>query len=377
MQNKRIYKYFSMYLKSIDISNFRNIKKMSLMFNKNINIFIGKNAQGKTSILESIYVLAFTKSCKSNSEDELITIGKNYFRLKGSMKNGNLTKKLEVFYEKGDKITKINNKNVCRVCDYVSNMNVIMFSPDDLDIVKKSPSLRRNFINIELCQLYREYLNVLNEYNKILKMRNDYIRKNYLNINYNYLDVITTSLIERILVIYKYREEFFNNINSYIREVFYKLTKFDGLEIVYKKNINFASREEIFNFFKDNYMDDIEKGSTIYGPHRDDFIFSLLGKDLKLYGSQGLQRLAILAFKLAEINLFKEVKGNYPIVLLDDIFSEIDLDKRKNLLRFIKNNIQFIITTTDINNISSKILDKATIFTVSDGVIRKRSEKSE
>ena len=216
-----------------------------------------------------------------------------------------------------------------------------------------------------------------NEYNKILKMRNDYIRKNYLNINYNYLDVITTSLIERILVIYKYREEFFNNINSYIREVFYKLTKFDGLEIVYKKNINFASREEIFNFFKDNYMDDIEKGSTIYGPHRDDFIFSLLGKDLKLYGSQGLQRLAILAFKLAEINLFKEVKGNYPIVLLDDIFSEIDLDKRKNLLRFIKNNIQFIITTTDINNISSKILDKATIFTVSDGVIRKRSEKSE
>ncbi len=365
-----------MYLKTVEISNFRNIEKMSLMLNKNVNIFIGKNAQGKTSILESIYVLAFTKSCKSTSEDELITIDKNFFRVKGSLKIGNLPKKLEVFYRKGDKITKINNKNVSKISSYVSNMNVIMFSPDDLDIVKKAPSFRRNFINIELCQLYNDYLNTLNEYNKILKMRNDYIRKNYLNINYNYLDVITDSLVDRILVIYRYREEFFKSINSYIKEVFYKLSKFDGLEIVYKKSINCSKKEEIFNFFKDNYISDIEKGSTMYGPHRDDFIFCLDDVDLKLYGSQGLQRLAILAFKLAEINLFKEVKGSYPVVLLDDIFSEIDLDKRKNLLKFIKSNIQFIITTTDINNISNKILDKATVFTVNNGMIKKRSEKN-
>jgi len=363
-----------MRLKSIEISNFRNIDKMNLDFNKNVNIFIGKNAQGKTSILESIYVLAFTKSCKSITEDELIKRDKAFFKLKGNFKIGNFNRKLEIAYRKGEKRLKFNNKSITRVSDYVSNLNVIMFSPDDLDIVKKAPSFRRNFVNIELCQLYNEYLVVLNEYNKILKMRNDYIRKNYLNINYDYLDVITKSLIDRAVVICEFREEFFNSVNAYVDEVFYKITKMSGFSVCYKKSVDFFSKDEIFKFYRDNYKSDIEKGSTLYGPHRDDFVFYLNGDDLKLYGSQGLQRLAILALKFAEINIFKDIKGGYPVVLLDDIFSEIDLDKRKNLLRFIKSNIQFIITTTDINNISDKILDKATIFTVEDGKIKKRSD---
>ena len=364
-----------MRLKSLEILNFRNIEKMNLDFNKNVNIFIGKNAQGKTSILESIYVLAFTKSCKSITEDELINKEKSFFRLKGSFKVGNFNKKMEISYRKNEKRLKFNNKNVVRVSDYVSNLNVIMFSPDDLDIVKKAPSFRRNFINVELCQLYNEYLIVLNEYNKLLKMRNDYIRKHYSKIDYNYLDILTNSMIDRILIIYKYREEFFENINKYVSDVFYKITKKNGFSVCYKKSIDLNTKLDIFNFYKDNYTSDIEKGSTLYGPHRDDFIFYLNGDDLKLYGSQGLQRLSILAFKFAEINIFKEVKGSYPIVLLDDIFSEIDLDKRKNVLKFIKSNIQFIITTTDINNISDKILDKATIFTVENGIIKKRSDR--
>lgn len=365
-----------MYIKSIEILNFRNIEKMNLDFNKNVNIFIGKNAQGKTSILESIYTLAFTKSCKSVSEDELINKNKFFFKVKGSFKVGNLSKKMEILYHKGEKKLKINNNKILRISDYISNLNIIMFSPDDLDIVKKAPSFRRNFVNIELCQLYNEYLIVLNEYNKILKMRNDYIRKNYLNINYDYLDVITKSLVDRIVVIYKYRDKFFEDINRYIDDVFYKITGKHGISISYKKSISYDKADEIFDFFRHNYSSDIEKGSTLYGPHRDDFIFLLGDDDLKLYGSQGLQRLAILSLKFSEINLFKEIKGYYPIVLLDDIFSEIDLDKRKNLLKFIKSNIQFIITTTDMNNISDKILDKATIFTVDNGLIKKRSDKN-
>lgn len=365
-----------MYIKSIEISNFRNIERINLDFNKNINIFIGKNAQGKTSILESIYVLAFTKSCKGISEDELINKDKLFFKVKGNFKIGNLNKKMEIYYRKGEKRVKINNNVVDRIADYISNFNIIMFSPDDLDIVKKAPSFRRNFINIELCQLYREYLVVLNEYNKILKMRNDYIRKNYSNINYNYLDIITSSLVDRIIVINNYRRKFIDDINKYIDNVFYKITKKSGLLLNYKMSIPYYNKDEIVNFYKDNYNSDIEKGSTIYGPHRDDFLFLLNGDDLRLYGSQGLQRLAILALKFAEINLFKEIKNKYPIVLLDDIFSEIDLDKRKNLLKFIKSNIQFIITTTDINNISDKILEKATIFTVDNGAIKKRSDRN-
>lgn len=360
-----------MYLKDVEISNFRNIEKINLIFDKNVNIFIGKNAQGKTSILESIYVLAFTKSCRGLSEDEIIKKNKNFFRVKGSFKVGNLTRKMEIYYKKDEKTTKINNKKVNRISDYVSKLNIIMFSPDDLDIVKKAPAFRRNFINVELCQLYNEYLVALNEYNKLLKMRNDYIRKNYSNINYNYLDVITDNLVDRLLIIYKYRDDFFEEINNWVDEVFYKLTKLKNFKIIYKKNVDLNNKKDLMKFYKDNYDNDIEKGSTIYGPHKDDFIFYLNDDDLKLYGSQGLQRLGILSLKFAEINLFKKVKNYYPIVLLDDIFSEIDLDKRKNILKFIKSNIQFIITTTDIKDISDKIINKSKIFNIENGCIKK------
>lgn len=176
------------------------------------------------------------------------------------------------------------------------------------------------------------------------------------------------------MFIYKYREDYFRDINSYIGDIFYKIAKMNGLSVVYKKSVSFDSKEEYMSFYKSCYSGDIEKGSTMYGPHRDDFLFIFEGNDLKLYGSQGMQRIAILSFKLSEINLFKERCGTYPIVLLDDIFSEIDIDKRRNLLRFIKSNIQFIITTTDINNISEKLISKASIFTVDNGSIKKRRD---
>ncbi len=364
-----------MYLKNIEIVNFRNIDKINLEFNKNVNIFIGKNAQGKTSILESIYSLAFTKSSKNFSDDELLKKDRLFFKIKGSLKIGNSIKKMEVLYGNDEKKVKINNILIARISDYVSNMNVIMFTPDDLDIIKKSPLIRRNFINIELCQLYNKYLVTLNEYNKILKMRNEYIRKHYSNIDYNYLDILTSNLIDRAMIIYDYREKYFSDINEYLDSIYKKIMKISGLRVVYKRSIDLHNKSEYMSFYRDNYFSDIEKGSTNYGPHKDDFSFYLEDEDLKFYGSQGMQRIAILSFKLSEINLFKEIKGNYPIVLLDDIFSEIDLERRKNLLRFIKSNIQFIITTTDINNISDRIIERASVFTVKEGQIVKRSDK--
>ena len=364
-----------MYLKNVEIVNFRNIKKICLDFNKNVNIFIGLNAQGKTSILESIYSLAFTKSSKNFTDDELLRRGSLFFKLKGTLKVGNSIKKLEVLYGNNEKKVKYNGIYIRKISDYVSNMNVIMFTPDDLDIVKKSPSVRRNFINIELCQLYNEYLVTLNEYNKLLKMRNDYIRRHSSSIDTNYLDVITSSLVDRAMIIYSYREKYFNSINEYLDRTFYKLMKFHGLKVVYKKSLSFSKKEDYINFYNNNINSDIDRGATLYGPHKDDFYFSINDGDIKTFGSQGMQRLAILSFKLSEINLFKDIKGNYPIVLLDDIFSELDIERRKNLLRFIKSNIQFIITTTDINNISSKIIDKACVFKVKNGQIVKRSDK--
>lgn len=360
-----------MYIKNLKIINFRKIENIDIELNKNINVFIGKNAQGKTSILNAIYMLALTKLEKNLNEDELIKKNFLFGKIRGNIKVGRISKKLEVILEKNRKTLKIDGNVYNRVSAYLSNLNVIMFCPDDLDIVKKSPSIRRNLMNVELCQLYSSYITILNEYNKILKIRNEYIRRNYSNINMDYFEVITSNLIDRAILIMNYRKLFVEKINSNISDIYYKIMKQEGLKVKYLCNLPSYDKEDLIDFYRDNFVNEITQKITLYGPHRDDFCFYLFDDDVKIYGSQGQQRVAILALKLSEIAIFKEVKGYYPVVLLDDIFSELDIEKRNNLLKFIKSNIQFIITTTDVNNISSKILDKADVFNLKDGKIMK------
>lgn len=356
-----------MYLKNIEILNFKILKKLNFELNKNINVFIGKNAQGKTSILESIYFLALTKSLINNEELNLINNNSDFAKVKGTLKKNNKTKYLEIILDKNKKILKINNNVEKKVSNYISNINVIMFSPEDLDIIKKSPGSRRNLLNIELCQLFPNYLRILNEYNKILKMRNEYFKLNFSKINKDYLNILTERLIDRAILIMKYRKDFIDIINKYIDNSFYKIMKVNGLKLIYEPSFNSYDKNELINIFNKNYDNELNKRTTLYGPHRDDFSFILNDQDLKYFGSQGQQRVAILSLKLSEINLFKEITGDYPIVLLDDIFSELDLEKRKNLLKFIKSNIQFIITTTDLNNISEKIIEKSNVFKIKEG----------
>ena len=363
-----------MFIKKIKIKNFRIIKNLELDLNKNINIFIGNNAQGKTSILESIYLLALTKSFRNIEDIDLINKDEEFAKISGVISNDRNEKKLEIILQKNNKTLKIDKIDTKKVSIYISNLNVIMFNPEDLDIIKKSPIVRRNLINIELCQLFPNYMKLLNEYNKLLKMRNEYLRKNYNSINKEYLESLTDKFIDRALVIMDYRNKFINNINANIDNVYYKIMKEHGLRIEYEKSININEKEKIKQLFSDNFLNEINKKMTLFGPHRDDIIFYNKEDNLKIYGSQGQQRSAILAFKLSEISLFKETKGYYPVVLLDDIFSEIDIEKRTNLLKFIKSNIQFIITTTDINNISEKILNKSNIFHVKNGMVEREGK---
>jgi DNA replication and repair protein RecF len=360
-----------MYIKSLKIINFRKIENIDIQLNKNINVFVGKNAQGKTSILNAIYMLALTKLEKNLNEDELIKKNFLFGKIRGNVKVGRINKKLEVILEKNKKTFKVDGNIYSRVSNYLSNLNVIMFCPDDLDIVKKSPSVRRNLMNVGLCQLYSSYITILNEYNKILKIRNEYIRKNYSNINVDYFEIITNNLIERAILIMNYRKLFVEKINSNISNIYYKIMKQEGLRVEYLPNLPSYDRNDLISFYRDNFVNEIAQKITLFGPHRDDFSFYLFDDDVKIYGSQGQQRVTILALKLSEIAIFKEVKGYYPVVLLDDIFSELDIEKRNNLLKFIKSNIQFVITTTDVNNISSKILDKADVFNLKDGKIMK------
>ena len=357
-----------MYLEKIKIKNFKKIIKLETELNKNINIFIGNNAQGKTSILESIYVLALTKPSKSVEESDLINKSSNFSLIKGTLVNEKSKKEMEFILTNQQKTLKINKKEIKKVGDYLTNLNVIMFSPDDLDIIKKSPLVRRNLLNIE-CQLFPNYMKVLNEYNKILKIRNEYLRKNYGNMDKAYFDIITEKLVDRLIIIRNYRQKYVECINSKIEIIYKRIMKTGNLKVVYDKNISFESKEEIINYYKDNYYNELDKKMTLFGIQKDDLLFYVDDMNLKDYGSQGQQRVAVLSFKLAEINIFKETKKTYPIVLLDDIFSELDIEKRNNLLKFIKSNIQFIITTTDIKNISEKIVEKASIFKIKDGNI--------
>lgn len=371
-----------MILTQLDLSNFRNYQRLHLKLSPSINIFIGNNAQGKTNILESIYVLAITKSHRLGIENNLVKNGKEFAKIKGSVKDNHIIKDLEVDFFKNKKRVLLNQNEIRRISSYITNLNVIIFTPDDLDMIKGSPFIRRNFLNVEISQISQFYIQFLNEYNKILKNRNEYLKSLYVNsiADFNYLNILTEQLIDRAVQIYLLRRKFINQINEKISDIYYHITGIKGLKIQYDNNIEVSSyhADEIRSCFKHQLQSHIKRemaqGTTLYGPHRDDFSFYLGDENLKFFGSQGQQRLAIIAFKLAEIDIFREETGTSPILLLDDIFSEIDRKKKNRLLKYIEKDIQTIITTTDLKDIQSKILQDAKIFEVRGGMVTERVE---
>lgn len=371
-----------MILSKINLVNFRNYSKCTIKFNDKVNIFIGNNAQGKTNILESIYVLALTKSYRTNNDDILKRKGSDSYKIKGEVKVGKYFKNLSVFLFNSEKKVFVNETNIKKISDYVSNFNVILFSPEDVETIKGSPSLRRELLNIEISQLYQQYIKNYNEYNKILKMRNDYLKLIYTNgmSDYRYLEVLTVNLVDRAAYIYKQRIDFINKINSNISTIYKNLTLKDELSIVYDSNIEILNKsieeikELLVNKYKQNQNKEIIAGMTLYGPHRDDFRFLINDNDIKTYGSQGQQKMAMIAFKLAEIPIFNEITGTNPVLLLDDIFSELDKTKRNRLIEYINNDIQVIITSNDTVGINKKLLVNAKIFKIDNGKIIEKGD---
>jgi len=346
-----------------------------------MNIFIGNNAQGKTNILESLVILSLTKSHRVGVNPNIIMYNKKKTKIKGVVKRDKIISKLEFQQDEDIKQIFLNGNKIGKISDYISNMTTIVFTPDDLEIIKSSPNVRRNLLNIQLSQISNKYLNTYNQYNKILKNRNEYLKILYSNglADRKYLDVLTDKLVEKAVYIYKLRNEYLDKINNLISVNYNKISSFGCLKVKYLPNINIDNYDDecIFSTLKkainDNYSKELRNGMTLYGPHRDDFVFLLDDKDLKYFGSQGQQRLAILAFKLSEINIFEDYTGTKPILLLDDIFSEFDLKKKNNILKFINNcDIQSILTTTDIKNINKKYIDDAYIFEVINGSVERK-----
>ena len=368
-----------MIIRKINLINFRNYKKTSLSFDKKINIITGDNAQGKTNILESIYFLALTKSYRT-LDVNLIKKEEQLAKVKGEIKDEKIYKSLAVEITKDTKKVKINNNDVKRITDYITNLNVVLISPEDINILQGTPAERRNFLNIELSQLSKNYMKKYNEFNKILKIRNNYLKMLYQSSNTDkrYLDCLTENLIEREVDIYKERNEFIEFINKYVEKIYKDITGDANFNIKYEKNVDFTVydsekiKESLQKKYNKNLYKEIENGMTLYGPHRDDLKFCIKDEDIKVYGSQGQQKIAMISLKLAEIEIFKDKLDKLPILLLDDVFSELDIKRRNRLINYINKDMQVIITSNDTKGINKKLLENAKIFKVIDGKITEK-----
>ena len=371
-----------MQIKKIKLQNYRNYDNFEIDLGQNLNIIIGNNAQGKTNLLESIYVLAVTKSFLSINDKGLIKFNNKFAKISGEITN-NLSRnnKLEIIFSDKGKVVKVNGKEIKKLSDYISIVNVIIFSTDNIRIFKESPNSRRKYFNIEISQINKNYLKYLSEYNILLKQRNEFLK--VMNINkksdLDYLDILNDKYVDLSIEISNYRKRYVDDINEYLSDMFKYITGMDGLILKYHTNI-----DEDKSVFKEKLTRNLSKElmykMTLIGPNRDDFYFKLDDRNLSLYGSQGQMRSAVLALKLSEVKLFNDKTGDSPILLLDDIFSELDIEKRNNLLSTLSNNVQTVITTTDMENITEDIRKKANVYEIDDGniiSIQKNNEDGE
>lgn len=343
-----------MRIEYLKLLNFRNYESLELYFHPHLNLIYGNNGSGKTNLVEAIYVLGLTRSFRPVNGRILIHEKGSAAKVEGNVYNRFETNYKIILNKEGKKV-KINNNKVLKLSDYVSKINIILFHPNDLKIVKDTPSIRRKNLNIDISQIHLSYLRDLNQYNKVLKQRNAYLKQLLINGNQSssYLDILTTKLVEYGLKIYRERKEFISLINNSVSKIYKQIVGSGALVIDYKSDYDHLSDTDLLGLYQKSLKKDLAFGKTNLGVHTDDYIFLLDGKDLKEYGSEGQQKNAIISMKFAELELFYQQKGYYPILILDDLFSELDQEKIENILSFISEDIQTFITTTNVNNLVS------------------------
>lgn len=357
-----------MKISSLKLVNFRNYERIMLDFQDNLNIIYGNNGSGKTNLVEAIYALSITKSFRSNDDKNLIKKGELSTNIEGVVIN-NTESIYQVIINKEGKKVKINHNIVSKISDYIANIKIVLLEPDAQVIFNDAPSVRRRLLNIEISQLEKDYIIYLNNYNKVLKQRNFYLREMYINGNssFDYLNILTKKLIEYGLKIYEYRKEFIDKINEYISDIYKDVFETGELNVKYVSIYKGKNSEELFDLYRKNYEKEINLGKTSIGIHHDDIIFQLDKQNISEWGSNGQQKNAIFAFKLAEIEVIYEKTLDYPILILDDLFSALDNEKIKNIVKLLNNDIQTFITTTELERIDDVLLKNAKLFNVSNG----------
>jgi len=340
-----------MHIRDLKLLNFRNYEKLNINFHPSLNIFCGKNGVGKTNLVEAIYVLALTRSFRTSSDKNLILKGKQLSKVEGNIVNRYENNFQLVISSEGKKV-KVDGNKITKISDYISKINIILFHPNDLKFVRDTPNIRRKLINIDISQLKLTYLKDLNHYNKLMKQRNAYLKQRKSQ-NMTFIDILTDKLIEYGQKINKERQNFIDLINQNISQIYENITGTKNLILRYESDFNNKSKEELLDDYKKALDRDIFHGKTRIGIHADDFIFILDEDELKSFGSEGQQKNAIIALKFAELEIFKKLKGYYPILILDDLFSELDQEKIKHILLMLRSEIQTFITTANIENLSS------------------------
>lgn len=333
-----------MIINKIYLENFRNYETQEIKLDKNINVFYGNNAQGKTNILEALYICAFGRSFRTYKDVELINFESDNAKVKVDFEKNGREKNIEILISKKEKKTiKLNGIKVNKNSELLGNMNIVLFSPDDIIILKESPASRRKFLDILISQLRPNYAHLLSEYNKVLEQRNAMLKSKKIET----IDIWNEQLASFAEKIFKYRDEYIKKIQNNIEKITPKLTNDkENLSIRYKTR--FVNKDKFLKDLGDNLNNDLYRGYTGVGIHRDDFELFVNGMELNLYGSQGQHRTAILALKFAEMEIIKEEVSENPILLLDDITSELDLERLNLIFKKIKD-YQVLITCTDAN----------------------------
>lgn len=353
-----------MWINKIKINDFRNYNNQEIDLGKNINVFYGENAQGKTNIIEAIFLCSMGKSFRAKQDKEMIKLDKinanveiEFFKSDRDSKiKIQLSNKKEVF---------INGIKIKKLSELLGNLNIVMFTPDDINILKGGPQNRRRFLDIMISQLKPNYMHTLSLYAKTLEQRNNYLKQiKEENKSEELLDIWDEKLAEYAFIISKYRNEFINKIINKIKKIHSEITN-NKEEIKIEYLTECLNKIEYLDLLKKRRKLDIIKSYTTKGIHRDDFIIYINDKELSTYGSQGQHRTAMLSLKLSELEIIEEEVGEKPILLLDDFMSELDSNRRTHFLEKI-NDTQVIITCTDKIDIENK---KILIYNVNDGKV--------
>ncbi len=371
-----------MFLKKITLKNYRNYEYVDLDIEGDIHLFIGPNAQGKTNLLEAIFAMALSKSHRTHKDKELIRWNEDsaFLHCEVEKKYGGC--KLDLSISSLGKKALVNGLEQRKLSEFIGILNVVMFAPEDLEIVKGAPGTRRRFLDMEIGQVQPAYLHHLVQYQKILAQRNNLLKnQNFKAADPDLMDVWNVQLVENGVKIMRKRQHFIKKLQKWAEQIHTEITNHgERLTIEYQPSLELDEKDDEAVLFEQFMIrlsqvkeQELKRGMTLIGPHRDDMAFFINGKEVQSYASQGQQRTTALSLKLAEIELICEEAGEYPILLLDDVLSELDRGRQTQLIGMFQNKVQTFITSTGVESVDLNRLGHARIYRVSQGNVNRGS----